>query len=213
MEKIYYNLESTEDPEENRFFRYLFPLTQINEVSKTKSLSLPLKLLTFLTQIQNILSLDKLYKKAKTYMKKHNFREIMTMQEFERLLFQTNNWIEEVKKILESEKDPKIKKEIMRKLEIFTIPNKLDEKIIMKMQKSQIKGIHLLREYLKQTEVLDPDSIQNKIFTIAKKDLGLPPRKLFEAIYQIILGKKSGPRLGSFLSLLDKSWLLERFNI
>ena len=55
--------------------------------------------------------------------------------------------------------------------------------------------------------------IQNRIFTIANDDLKLPPRKMFEVIYQIILGKKSGPRLGSFLSLLDKQWLLERLNI
>ncbi|MFX0154010.1 MAG: lysine--tRNA ligase [Candidatus Hodarchaeota archaeon] len=213
MEEIYYSIENTEDPKENRFFRYIFPLTQVNEVSKIKPNALPLKLMTFLTQIQNILSLDKLYEKAKTYMKNHNFREIITIKEFDRLLFQTNNWIKEVKKILELEKDPKIKKEIVRKLEIFTIPDKMDEKITMKLEKRQIEAIHILREYLKQTEVLDPDSIQNKIFTIAKTDLGIPPRKLFEAIYQIVLGKKSGPRLGSFLSLLDKTWLLERFNI
>ena len=213
MENIYYNLEITEDPEESRFFKYLFPLTQITNVPKTKSRLLPLKLLTFLTQIQNIISLDQLYEKAKTYMKKQNFENIMTIQEFESLLSQTNNWIEEVKKIIESEKDPKIKKEIMKKLEIFTIPDKMDENIINKMEKKQIKGIHLLREYLKKTEVLEADSIQNKTFSIAKNDLDLHPRKLFEAIYQVILGKKSGPRLGPFLSLLDKAWLLERFNI
>ncbi|MFX1554095.1 MAG: lysine--tRNA ligase, partial [Promethearchaeota archaeon] len=66
---------------------------------------------------------------------------------------------------------------------------------------------------LEKNETLDADSIQNKIFSIAKNDLDISPRKLFEAIYQIILGKKSGPRLGPFLTLLDKNWLLERFNI
>jgi len=55
--------------------------------------------------------------------------------------------------------------------------------------------------------------LQNKIFTIAKEKLKSPPRKLFEAIYQLILGKKDGPRLGSFLTLLDKGWLINRFNI
>ena len=166
-----------------------------------------------MAQIQNILSLDKLYEKAKTYAKNHNFESKVTIQEFETLLSQTNNWIQEVKKILESEKDSRVKKEIMKKLELFTIPDEIDDKIIMKIENDQIKGIRLLKEYLKTTEVLDSNSIQNKIFSIAKNDLDLPPRKLFEAIYQIILGKKSGPRLGSFISLLDKDWLLERFNI
>ena len=213
MEDLYYDLERAEDSEEKKFFKFLFPLTQLSEVPKTKSSNLPLKLLTFLTQIQNILNLDKLYLKAKTFMKKHNFGTIMTIQEFEALLVQTSNWIEEVKNFLESEENSKFRKEIMRKLEIFTIHDSVDENIIIAIDKNQKKGLHLLREYLEKTEVLEPDSLQNKIFTIAKSDLDLPPRKLFEAIYQIILGKKSGPRLGSFLSLLDKNWLLDRLNI
>ena len=213
MENIYYDLEVAEDSEEARFFNYIFPLTQIKNVPETKSKRLPLKLLTFFAQIQNILSLDNLYEKAKTYMKKHNFEEVISIEEFDALLTQTNNWIKEIKKISENEKDPKIKKEIIRKVEIFTIPDEINENLIKNMDKKQIKGIQLLREFLKKKEELDADSIQNKIFSISKDDLNLPPRKFFEAIYQIILGNKSGPRLGSFLSLLDKNWLLERFNI
>ncbi len=146
-------------------------------------------------------------------MESHDFNYIIPIQEFEKLLTRTNNWIVEVNTILENEKDPKIKKEIMRKLELFTIPEEIDDVILSKMDKNQIKGIHLLREYFENNETLSADSIQNKIFSIAKEDLGLNPRKFFEVIYQIILGKKSGPRLGPFLSLLDRSWLLKRLDI
>ncbi len=213
MEDIYYNLEKTEDFEESRFFKYLYPLTQISDIPKTKLKQLPLKLLTFLTQIQNILSIDNLYEKAKTYMEKNGFKNVISLQEFKILLTLTNNWLKEVKKIIESEEDPKVKKEIIRKVEIFTIPEEIDENLINIMEEKQIKGIQLLREYLKNTEDLESDLIQNKIFNIAKNDLILPPRKFFESIYQIILGKKSGPRLGPFLSLLDKNWLLKRMNV
>jgi lysyl-tRNA synthetase class 1 len=85
--------------------------------------------------------------------------------------------------------------------------------MINSLTDTQKKGITLLREYLINEEFYSPDLIQNKIFTIANEDIGISPRKLFEAIYKIILGKKSGPRLGSFLSLLDKNWLLERLNL
>ncbi|MFX1308349.1 MAG: lysine--tRNA ligase [Promethearchaeota archaeon] len=213
MEDIYYDLERTEDPQESKFFKYIFPLTQVSDIPKTKLKRLPLKLLTFLAQIQNVLSLDKLYEKAKIYAKNHNFERDITIKEFEMLLTQTNDWIQEVKKILETEKNSKINKEIIKKLELFTIPDEIDDKIIKKMEKNQIKGIQLLKEYLETVKVLDANSIQNMIFSIAKNDLDLPPRKLFEAIYQVILGKKSGPRLGPFLSLLDKNWLLERFSV
>ena len=83
----------------------------------------------------------------------------------------------------------------------------------LKLDEQQVKGIKLLRDFFLENKSLDPDFIQNKIFIIAKEELKIAPKKMFEGIYQIILGKKYGPRLGSFLSLLDKEWLLERFNI
>ena len=48
--------------------------------------------------------------------------------------------------------------------------------------------------------------------SIAKNELDIAPRKMFEAIYLVILGNKSGPRLGPFISMLDKDWLLNRLN-
>ncbi len=213
IENIYYELEKTEVPEEKKFISYIFPLTQIAEVPQTKLKKIPLKLLTFFAQIQNILSIDKLYEKAKAYMEEHNFEQKLTKQEFKTLLSQTNNWIEEVKKVLESINDPKTINEIKKKVELFTIPEKVNDNIKIELEENQIKGIYSLKEYLKETEGLDADSIQNRIFSIAKNELNLASKKLFRAIYQVILGKNSGPRLGPFLSLLDKDWLLERLTL
>ena len=81
------------------------------------------------------------------------------------------------------------------------------------LKENQKKGVKHLREYLLQTEDLDADKIQNKIFSIAKDQLNMPPKKLFQAIYKILIGKKYGPRLGPFLKMLDKEWLIERLNI
>lgn len=213
MENAYYDLEIPEDFEELRFFKYLYPLTQVSDISAKKIKSIPLKLIIFLTQIQNIMDTEKLYSKAKEFMDNNNFDYIMTKQDFEKLIKRTSNWLEEVKKIVQKEKNQKIKKEITNKLEIFTIPEKIDKDLLKNMNQEQIKGIELLRNYLINSKSLDSDSIQNKIFNIAKNELKIQPRKLFEAIYQIILGKKSGPRLGPFLSLIDKNWLLERLDI
>jgi len=70
----------------------------------------------------------------------------------------------------------------------------------------------LFRSYFVQNKDLDADSIQNKIFTIAKEEQKIPPRKMFEIFYLILLGKKSGPRLGPFLLIIDKTWFLKRLN-
>lgn len=45
-----------------------------------------------------------------------------------------------------------------------------------------------------------------------KEKTGIEPREFFEAIYLSILGKKSGPKAGWFLSVMDKDFLIKRFS-
>ncbi|MFX1257802.1 MAG: lysine--tRNA ligase [Promethearchaeota archaeon] len=212
MEDIYFHIDKADTNEENEFYCFIYPLTKINGIPNEKPKRFSPKLLIFLSQIQNILSLEKLYEKAKSITKHQNSENFITINEFDFLLKRTKNWIEEVKKIIESEKDDKIKKKILQKVSIFTVPNTIDKNIIGKLDKKQLNALRLLRKYISETEELDADSIQNKIFTIAKEELNIPPKNMFEAIYQIIIGKKSGPRLGPFLSLFEKEWLLDRLN-
>ena len=44
----------------------------------------------------------------------------------------------------------------------------------------------------------DPDKIQNKIFTIAKKN-NIKPRIFFRLLYSILMGTNYGPRLGPYV--------------
>lgn len=39
---------------------------------------------------------------------------------------------------------------------------------------------------------------------------GLPPKEMFSALYRALIGKTSGPRAGWFLSILPRTWLVER---
>ncbi|MBY9007112.1 MAG: lysine--tRNA ligase [Candidatus Lokiarchaeota archaeon] len=213
MENIYFGLDKLEVEDENKILKYTYPLTQIKQIPKIKSKTLPLKLLTFLTQIQNIISIDILYKQVIRFMEDNKFEKKISIEEFKELLKKSRNWIDEVNKILERTKDLKIKREISRKIDIFSIPTKINNEVLDKIEDNQILGVRLIREFLENNKNLDASSIQNKIFTIATENLKISPKKLFEAIYLIILGKKNGPRLGPFLTLLDKDWLLKRFNI
>jgi len=213
MENIYFNLDKAESEEENNNFKFMYPLTKINEIPDEKPKKIPLKLLMFLSQVQNIISIEKLYQKTKSVIDIKNFEEIVTIEEFKYLLKRTENWIEEVKKIIENEKDETVKQNMLQKISIFSIPEKIDSKITNKLSQDQTKGLNLLKTFFMENENLDLNLIQTKIFTIAKEELKISPSKLFEAIYQVIFGKKYGPKLGSFLSLIDKSWLLERLSI
>jgi len=213
MENIFYSEEKAESNEEEQFFKFLYPLTKIDDITKTKPKRLSFNLLIFLSQIQNILTIDQLYDKAKEVMDEKNFNNIISKEEFKNLLNRTKNWIDEIKKILDNEKDPKVKRNILHKISIFSIPKEINEDLKSELSGAQKEGIRHLRKFLLQNNDLTADEIQNKIFKIAKEELEMSPKKLFQVVYKIILGKKYGPRLGPFLKLLDKEWLTKRFNI
>lgn len=213
MEDIYYTIQKAESEEEKQLVQFLFPLIKKNGIPNKKAERLPLNLLIFLSQIQNILSPEKIYEKAKSIMELKVFENIIPIDEFGFLLERTKKWIEEIKKTLEKEKNEKLKLYILQKISIFSIPEKVDKTILNKLNYQQKEGIKRLKDFLLENEHLNEDLIQNKIFSIANKDLQIPPKKIFEAIYQIILGKNVGPRLGSFLMLLDKEWLVYRLTI
>ena len=109
--------------------------------------------------------------------------------------------------------DEKYKKAILNKISLFSIPESFDSKVLENLDESQLLGISLLRDYIAEEELITEEKIQNKIFNIAKEILEIKPKKMFEAIYMVILGKKFGPRLGPFLLLLDREWLLERLTL
>lgn len=46
-----------------------------------------------------------------------------------------------------------------------------------------------------------------------KNDETMPPKKLFVSLYQLIIGKDSGPRAGLFLSMLPRDWLISRMKL
>jgi lysyl-tRNA synthetase class I len=212
MENIFYGIEKPESKEEFDFFNYLYPLIKVNDVPIHKPRRIPLKLLIFLSQMQNILTPYKLYEKAISSTRNINDESVISFEIFIALLKRTENWINEIKTSIASSEDQKMIKNILNKIEIFNIPETIDKKLINNLSDDQINGLKKFRDYLANNNYLDADSIQNKIFTIAKKELEIPPRKMFEALYLLLLGLKSGPRLGPFILMLDKPWLMERLN-
>ncbi|MFH1013700.1 MAG: lysine--tRNA ligase [Thermoplasmatota archaeon] len=70
----------------------------------------------------------------------------------------------------------------------------------------------VLKAFLEKVDAIvwDAESIHNFMYAIAE-DQNVPATTVFTCIYQIILGQKNGPRIGFFLSNLDKSFVLRRF--
>ena len=66
-------------------------------------------------------------------MEKAGSKKMISIEEFEFLLNRTENWLKEVNEIIKNENDPKKRKELTNKIDIFEIPEKIDEKEIEKL--------------------------------------------------------------------------------
>lgn len=78
-----------------------------------------------------------------------------------------------------------------------------------KFSAQQKEGLAKILEYIKSQKELDGQELHTKVHDI-KKEMGIEPKELFSAIYISFLGKDRGPKVGWFLSVLDKSFLEKR---
>jgi lysyl-tRNA synthetase class 1 len=67
-----------------------------------------------------------------------------------------------------------------------------------------------LKERLQDTD-WKGDRIHDAIYETAK-ERGLQPKMAFQALYRLFIGRRSGPRLGFFLSTLDQDFVLRRLS-
>ena len=78
----------------------------------------------------------------------------------------------------------------------------------VKLEPDQISFLVSIIENLEKIK-WEPEEIHNAIYDIIQKE-NIPPKKGFNSFYKIILGKEKGPRLGYFLSNLDKDFVINR---
>ena len=97
------------------------------------------------------------------------------------------------------------------------IQNYAPESVVFEIQKEkpeinfndeQKKYIKLLSEKLKEIE-WTPETIHNSFYDLQEKNQ-IPAKNLFKIMYNILLDKERGPRLGFFLATIDKKFIIER---
>jgi len=89
----------------------------------------------------------------------------------------------------------------------FAIQEKKPDVVLSDIQK---KAIGMVLEYLKSVDVIDGQAMHSKLHEI-KEATQINPKEFFEAIYLSVLNKKSGPKAGWFLSVIDREFLVKRF--
>ncbi|MFX1449756.1 MAG: lysine--tRNA ligase, partial [Promethearchaeota archaeon] len=194
LTSIYFGLEEDEREE---YSKRLYELIQVKELSDQIPYFLPFKFAIDVSQLETLLSQEQIFEKSKTMMTQIYNKE-MNNDEIEGVISTTLN---RAKYWIENFAPDKFKFDFSEK-KLLELKNKFTDD-----QKSVLKEV---AELLQKDIDWDEQELQNKLFTIGKSLDN--PKKFFETIYLTLIGRKSGPRLGPFLLLLDRKWIIDRIN-
>ena len=160
-----------------------FELSQVGKISKEKPNLLPYKHLVTLAQ------------------SKTNLNEII----------EALKRSEEVKDIDENKLEDRVKcikqwiQHYAPESVVFEIQK---EKPNIKFDDLQKKCIKLLIEKMKEVE-WSPEDIHNSFYELQEKN-EIPAKNFFKIMYNVLLNKERGPRLGFFLATMNKEFIIER---
>lgn len=92
----------------------------------------------------------------------------------------------------------------------FSLQDSVDAARLSEAQKIYLS--HLADKIATAPEDADGGWFHQTIYGF-KNTADLEPKELFTTLYQVLIGKDSGPRAGWFLSLLPRDWLLDRLRL
>ena len=167
--------------EENE--RRAFELSQIGDINNSKPDILPYKHLVTLSQSKT--DVDEIISALKRTGEINNINK----EKLESRLNCIKQWI----------------KNYAPESVIFEIQKKKPE---IKMTKNQKKCINLLNKKFQKIN-WTPEEIHNAFYDL-QENSGIPAKDFFRIIYNILLNKEKGPRLGFFLATLDKNFVIKR---
>jgi lysyl-tRNA synthetase class 1 len=129
---------------------------------------------------------------------------------------------QEIEKMKEAPLTEDDRKEVDLRIEYAKrwLENYADEKFIFALQKDvptavkelareQVQALTILADKIEKADVMNGEAMHTFIHEV-KEESGLSPKEFFTAIYVAFLGKQSGPKVGWFLSTLDKEFVVKR---
>nr|MDO8118199.1 lysine--tRNA ligase [Candidatus Sigynarchaeota archaeon] len=198
FERIYYGVETT-PPDEKSITDYLFPLTQPRGVPDKIPARLPYRYAVVMAQIQELIDDHVVEGKCNEMIRRVTPRsdvehvDIATLKD---KLEKASHWVERYA--------PEQYK--------FHVSKNLPADIKGKLTIEDQNAIRRVKAIIETGKYNDEQDLQNAIFSLAKDELNIKPARLFQVLYQVFLGTKSGPRLGPFLLALDSKFVIARLD-
>ena len=91
----------------------------------------------------------------------------------------------------------------------FRVLEEVPVEAVRRLTEKQKEGLARLADDLSSRDYT-PVELHNRIYEIGKS-IELKPSELFKAVYLALLGRESGPRVGNFVSVLDREFVIGRF--
>ncbi|MBD3187131.1 lysine--tRNA ligase, partial [Candidatus Bathyarchaeota archaeon] len=196
FERVYFGFEEVPD-EELQVIKYLFPIVQPVDLPKKLPLRIPFKYAVVMAQVRELLDEGTVVIKCNE-MARRSFPGdspgVLERENVFKLLDAAKYWVEHYA--------PKHYR--------FNVTREPDEGVTSKLNEIEKKALRMLHEFIVSTGADSGEDIQNQVFNIAKEQLEVSPKKVFQAIYKVFVGKKHGPRLGPFLEAMDKKFIIKR---
>lgn len=91
----------------------------------------------------------------------------------------------------------------------FKILEQVPVEVVRRLTPKQRQVLGKLADDLSKREFI-PVELHNHVYAVAEMT-GQKPNEIFQAIYLVLLGRDSGPRVGNFISALDRDFVVSRF--
>ncbi|KXA90918.1 hypothetical protein AKJ63_00595 [candidate division MSBL1 archaeon SCGC-AAA259D18] len=189
LEDVYFGKEEVSESREEQEKR-IYELSQVGEAPEEYPQRVPFRLAVVLIQVARDIDYAIDILRRKGVLEEPKDWEIDMVED---RLKKAMNW---VKKCAPDQAKLKILDEL---------PEVLKERL----SSNQKKCLALLAEQISKKD-FEPVEIHNRVYETAR-DKDVEPVELFQAIYLVLLGQKSGPRVGNFLTALEDEFVVERF--
>ncbi|MFW5913366.1 MAG: lysine--tRNA ligase [Candidatus Hadarchaeota archaeon] len=190
LEEVYFGKEEAREEEKEQLDR-IYELSQSNSVPDHFPQRVPFKLAAVLVQISRDIDHALKLLRKKRVLKDPDGWEIELAKD---RLNRAGNWVENYA-------PDSVRIEILERV---------DEDIKEDLSPEQKKCLKTLADEIVRKDYR-PVELHNRVYEVARSN-DLKPVKLFHAIYLVLLGQKSGPRVGNFLTALEDDFIAGRFS-
>jgi lysyl-tRNA synthetase class I len=207
----YEESENSEFSRQKKEIQFLYPLIRAKRVRKQCPPQVPLKFLVNMVQLRKFISFDEILKKAQQTQEQKQIQATVSKAYLRKRLQQTANWLDHIKNMIKEAQDPEEKTRLESKVDIFDVPKTVTKSITNTFDEVQLLSLKEFSLWLNSVDELTEENLKTAMIDIRKKT-EIDAKKLFQAIYLVLIGRPVGPRLGPFMSLMDLKWICERFS-